>query len=55
MALLAAAIAVPLRLTSRHLTRAYDGLSAAVGLHWRGDRRRADCRDDRDELRAMRV
>jgi ABC-type nickel/cobalt efflux system permease component RcnA len=32
MAALSAAIAVPLRLTSRHLTRAYDGLSAAVGL-----------------------
>ncbi|MGH8632534.1 MAG: sulfite exporter TauE/SafE family protein [Burkholderiales bacterium] len=32
MALLSAAIAVPLRLTSRYLTRAYDGLSAAVGL-----------------------
>jgi ABC-type nickel/cobalt efflux system permease component RcnA len=32
MAALSAAIAVPLRLTSRRLTRAYDGLSAAVGL-----------------------
>jgi sulfite exporter TauE/SafE len=32
MAALSAAIAVPLRLTSRHLARAYDGLSAAVGL-----------------------
>jgi ABC-type nickel/cobalt efflux system permease component RcnA len=32
MALLSAAIAVPLRLTSRHLTRAHDGLSAAFGL-----------------------
>jgi Cytochrome C biogenesis protein transmembrane region len=32
MALLSAAIAVPLRLTSRHLTRAYDGLSTAVGV-----------------------
>jgi hypothetical protein len=29
---LSAAIAVPLRLSSRHLTRAHDGLSAAVGL-----------------------
>ena len=32
MALLSAAIAVPLRLTSRRMTRAYDGLSVAVGL-----------------------
>jgi len=32
MALLSAAIAVPMRLTSRHLTRVFDGLSAAVGL-----------------------
>ena len=32
MALLSAAIAVPLRLTSRHLTRAYGGLSTAVGV-----------------------
>ncbi len=32
MAALSAAIAVPLRLTSRHLSRAHDGLSAAVGL-----------------------
>lgn len=32
MAALSVAIAVPLRLTSRHLIRAYDGLSAAVGL-----------------------
>jgi ABC-type nickel/cobalt efflux system permease component RcnA len=32
MAVLSAAIAVPLRLSSRHLTRAHDGLSAAVGL-----------------------
>ena len=32
MAALSAAIAVPLRLTSRHLARAYDGLSAGVGL-----------------------
>lgn len=32
MALLSAAIAVPLRLTARHLTRMFDGLSAAVGL-----------------------
>ena len=32
MALLSAAIAVPLRLTSRHLKRTHDGLSAAVGL-----------------------
>jgi len=32
MAALSAAIAVPLQLTSRHLTEAYDGLSAAVGL-----------------------
>jgi len=32
MALLSAAIAVPLRLTSRHLKPTYDGLSAAVGL-----------------------
>jgi hypothetical protein len=32
MAALSAAIAVPLRLTSRHLKRTYDGLSAAVGL-----------------------
>ena len=32
MAALSAAIAVPLRLTSRHLARAYDGLSAAVGI-----------------------
>ena len=32
MAALSVAIAVPLRLTSRHLTRAHDGLSAAVGL-----------------------
>ena len=32
MALLSAAIAVPLRLTSRRLTRAYDGLSTAVGV-----------------------
>ena len=32
MALLSAAIALPLRLSSRHLTRAHDGLSAAFGL-----------------------
>jgi hypothetical protein len=32
MALLSAAIAVPMRLTSRHLTRVFDGLSATVGL-----------------------
>jgi ABC-type nickel/cobalt efflux system permease component RcnA len=32
MAALSAAIAVPLRLTSRHLMRVYDGLSTAVGL-----------------------
>jgi hypothetical protein len=32
MAALSAAIAVPLRLTSRRLGRAYHGLSAAVGL-----------------------
>jgi ABC-type nickel/cobalt efflux system permease component RcnA len=32
MAALSAAIAVPLRLTSRHLSRAHGGLSAAVGL-----------------------
>ena len=32
MAVLSAAIAVPLRLTSRHLKRTYDGLAAAVGL-----------------------
>lgn len=32
MAALSAAIAVPLRLTSRHLKPTYDGLSAAVGL-----------------------
>lgn len=32
MAALSAAIAVPLRLTSRHLARTYDGLSAAIGL-----------------------
>lgn len=32
MLLLSAAIAVPLRLSSRHLGRAHDGLSAAVGL-----------------------
>lgn len=32
MALLSAAIAVPLRLTSRRLTRAYDNLSAAIGV-----------------------
>ena len=32
MALLSAAIAVPLRLSSRHLKRAHDGLSAAFGL-----------------------
>jgi sulfite exporter TauE/SafE len=32
MAALSAAIAVPLRLTSRHLKRTYDGLSATVGL-----------------------
>ncbi len=32
MAALSAAIAVPLRLTSRHLTRAHDGLTAAVGV-----------------------
>ena len=32
MAALSVAIAVPLRLTSRHLTRAHDGLSAAVAL-----------------------
>jgi sulfite exporter TauE/SafE len=32
MALLSAAIAVPLRLTSRRLGRAYHGLSAAIGL-----------------------
>jgi ABC-type nickel/cobalt efflux system permease component RcnA len=32
MALLSVAIAVPLRLTSRHLARAHDGLSAGVGL-----------------------
>jgi ABC-type nickel/cobalt efflux system permease component RcnA len=32
MALLSAAIAVPLRLTSRHLVRIYGGLSAVVGL-----------------------
>ena len=32
MALLSAAIAVPLRLTSRHLKRTYGGLSAAVGF-----------------------
>jgi hypothetical protein len=32
MAALSAAIAVPLRLTSRRLKRTHDGLSAAVGL-----------------------
>jgi ABC-type nickel/cobalt efflux system permease component RcnA len=32
MALLSAAIAVPMRLSSRHLTRAHDGISAAFGL-----------------------
>ncbi len=32
MAALSAAIAVPLQLSSRHLTRAHDGLSAAFGL-----------------------
>jgi hypothetical protein len=32
MALLSAAIAVPLRLTSRRLKQTHDGLSAAVGL-----------------------
>ena len=32
MAALSAAIAVPLRLSSRRLTRAHDGLTAAVGL-----------------------
>jgi ABC-type nickel/cobalt efflux system permease component RcnA len=32
MAALSAVIAVPLRLTSRHLARTYDGLTAAVGL-----------------------
>lgn len=32
MALLSAAIAVPLRLTSRRLTRVHDGLAAAVGV-----------------------
>jgi hypothetical protein len=32
MALLSAAMAVPLRLTSRHLKRTHDGLSAAVSL-----------------------
>jgi ABC-type nickel/cobalt efflux system permease component RcnA len=32
MAALSAAIAVPLRLTSHHLSRAHGGLSAAVGL-----------------------
>lgn len=32
MALLSIAIAVPLRLTSRYLTRAYGGLTAAVGV-----------------------
>lgn len=32
MALLSVAIAVPMRLTSRYLTRAYAGLTAAVGL-----------------------
>lgn len=32
MALLSLAIAVPLRLTSRHLSRAHEGLSAGVGL-----------------------
>jgi len=32
MAVLSAAIAVPLRLSSRHLSRAYDGLAAAIGL-----------------------
>jgi cytochrome c biogenesis protein CcdA len=32
MALLSAAIAVPLRLTSRRLSRAHDGLSAAIGM-----------------------
>lgn len=32
MAALSVAIAVPLRLTSRHLARTYDGLTAVVGL-----------------------
>ena len=32
MGLLSIAIAVPLRLTSRHLTRAYGGMSMAVGI-----------------------
>lgn len=32
MALLSAAIAVPLRLTSRRLTRAHDGIAAVVGV-----------------------
>ena len=32
MAALSVAIAIPLRLTSRHLTRVYSGISAAVGL-----------------------
>lgn len=32
MAMLSVAIAVPLRLTSRHLTRAYNGVSAVAGL-----------------------